>query len=52
MNAHPSEIQSGHHRFPYLCARCGTENVAGLWPLPVQAKPQIHAASFAHGCVW
>ncbi|MEZ4727479.1 MAG: hypothetical protein R3E79_10125 [Caldilineaceae bacterium] len=39
------EIQAGHHRFPHLCARCGTEKVAGLWPLPVQVKPQIHAAS-------
>ena len=40
-----NEIQAGHHRFPNLCARCGTERVAGLWPLQVQVKPQIHAAS-------
>jgi hypothetical protein len=41
----PDEIQSGHHRFPHLCARCGAETVTALWPLPVQAKPQLHAAS-------
>ncbi|HRW11101.1 MAG TPA: hypothetical protein P5121_38635 [Caldilineaceae bacterium] len=41
----PQEIQVGHHRFPTICARCGTDEIAGLWPITIQGKPSIHASS-------
>lgn len=41
----PQEIQVGLYRFPTICARCGTDDIAALWPITVQRKPSIHASS-------